>query len=132
MVRPVKAKPTHIALDGLDIRFFLFRRVGVIEPQMALPTKLGSDSKVQADGFCMTDMEVAIRLRRKARNHRLVNPTRQILAHDLADKVVLFEAVGISRIGQKYSEVGGAAGPVQMTGKSEILEGDRGFEPRTR
>ena len=99
---------------------------------MALPTKLASDSKVQADGFCMTDMEVAIRLRRKARNHRLVNLTVQILAYDLADKVVLFEAVGVSRIGQNYSEVRGAASPVQMTGKSEILEGDRGFEPRTR
>ena len=46
MIGPVKAKPTHIVLDGLHIRFFLFRRVGVIESQMALPTKLGSDSKV--------------------------------------------------------------------------------------
>src|SRR5262249_62175486 len=40
-----RSKPAHIALDGVDIFLLLFRRIGVVEAQMAAATELQSDER---------------------------------------------------------------------------------------
>ena len=47
------------------------------------------NAEVQADRLGMPDVQVAVRLRRKARDHRIVPTGLQIRAHDVADEVTL-------------------------------------------
>ena len=62
---PIKAEPTHVALDRVDVLLALFARVGVVEPQVALATVGSCEPKIQADAFGMSDVQIAIGLRRK-------------------------------------------------------------------
>ncbi len=85
---PIEAEPAHVGLDGVDIFLLFLGRIGVVEAQIALPAELLRDAEIQTDRFGVADMEVAVRLRRKARDHALVPARRQIGAHDVADKIL--------------------------------------------
>ncbi|MNE43253.1 hypothetical protein D3C80_1374210 [compost metagenome] len=50
-------------LDGVDKFDVFFYRVGVIEAQVTLALIILGDTKVQANGLGMADMQIAIRLR---------------------------------------------------------------------
>jgi hypothetical protein len=62
---PIKAEPTHVALDRVDVLLALFARVRVVEPQVALATVSSSEPKIQADAFGMSNVQIAIGFRRK-------------------------------------------------------------------
>ena len=61
--RPLEPEPVYVRLDRLDVLDILFRRVRVIEPQVALALELLSDAEVQADRLGVADVEVAVRFR---------------------------------------------------------------------
>jgi len=86
---PVEPQPSDVALNGLDIFRILGGRIGVVESQMADPTRgVICYAEVQADRFRMTDMEVAIWLGGKACNDMTtVLASCAIGSHDVADKV---------------------------------------------
>ena len=88
MLAPIEAEPAHVALDGVDIFLLLLGRVGVVEAQMAAAAEFLGDAEIQADRLGVADMQVAVRLRRKAGDDRLMPPRRQIGAHDVADKIL--------------------------------------------
>ncbi len=48
MCSPVEAEPAHVALDGVDIFLLLFRRIGVVEAQMAAATEFLCDAEIKA------------------------------------------------------------------------------------
>ena len=72
MLAPIEAEPAHVALDGVDIFLLLLGRVGVVEAQVAVAAELLGDAEIEADRLGVADMEIAVRLRRKAGDDALV------------------------------------------------------------
>ena len=87
VLAPVEAEPAHVALDGVDIFLLLLGRIGVVEAQVAAPAELLGDAEVEADRLGMADMQVAVRLRRKAGDHRGVPLGVEIGLDDVADEI---------------------------------------------
>jgi hypothetical protein len=74
--------------DGIDILQFLLAGIGVVEAQVGLAAEFGRESEVQADRFRVAQMQIAVRLRRKARVYAaLILAGLQIVDDDIADKV---------------------------------------------
>ena len=86
---PLKTQPANIIFDGVDVFLILFFRVGVIETQIADTAELLRNTKVQANGLSMTNMQITIWLRREAGNHRRYATSIQVILNDLGNKVVI-------------------------------------------
>jgi hypothetical protein len=87
VLAPVEAEPAHVGLDGVDILLLLLGRVGVVEAQMAAPAELLGNAEVQADRLGMADVEIAVRLRWKARHHRRMPLGVEIGLDDVANEI---------------------------------------------
>ena len=87
VLAPVEAEPAHVGLDRVDVLLLLLRRVRVVEAQVATPAELGGDPEVQADRLRVADVEIAVGLRREARDDRVPRTRAQVLGHDVADEV---------------------------------------------
>ena len=86
---PVEPQPPHIVLDRIDVLDVLLDRVGVVEAEVADATEIGGDPEVDADGLGVADVQVAIGLGRKPRDHAAaVLAGRDIRAHDLPKEVL--------------------------------------------
>ena len=88
MFSPVEAEPAHVALDGVDIFLLLLGRVGVVEAQMAAAGKFLGHAEIQADRLGVADMQIAVRLGRKAGDDFSRAAPTQIGANDVADKIL--------------------------------------------
>ena len=64
---PVEPEPLHVGLDRVDVLDVFLGRVGVVEAQVAAAAELAGDTEVQADRLGVADVQVPVRLRRKAR-----------------------------------------------------------------
>ena len=85
---PVKTEPTDIGLDGLHVFDVLLAGIRVVEAQIAEAFELQRKAEIEADGLGVTDVEVAVGLRRKAR----VNPASvfvrlQVIGDDGLDEI---------------------------------------------
>ena len=88
VVAPVKAEPFHVGFDGLDVFGFLFFWIGIVKAEMAFRTGvLASDAEVEADGFRVPDVQVAVRLRRETGDGGFVFSGREIGGDDFPDEV---------------------------------------------
>ena len=87
MLAPVEAEPAHVALDGVDIFLLLLGRVGVVEAQIAMAAELLRHAEIQADRLGVADMQIAVRLRRKAGHDRLDAAGVEVGLDDVADEV---------------------------------------------
>ena len=85
---PLKAQPGDVVFDGVDVFLVFFLGVGVIKAQVALTAELFSHAKVEADGFGMAHMQVAIGFRRKTGNDFLHLTGGKIFLDDFGDEVV--------------------------------------------
>ena len=88
VVAPVEAEPAHVALYGIDIFLLLLRRIGVVEAEIAVSAELGRDAEIEADRLGVTNVEIAVRLRREARDDGLVPAAGEVGRHDVADEVL--------------------------------------------
>ncbi len=84
---PVEAEPAHVALDGVDIFLLLLHRIGIVETQVAAAAELLRHPEIEADRLGVADMQIAVRLRRKAGHHRAVAFRIQIGLDDIADEI---------------------------------------------
>ena len=87
VVGPTADEPIDIGLDGLDVLDLFLGGIGVIHPQVAASVRLPGDPEVEANGFRMANVQVAIGLRRKAGDAERVLPGLQIFRDDIADEV---------------------------------------------
>ena len=87
MFSPVKTEQPDIALDRVDIFLLFLGRICVIEPQMAASAELSGDAEIQADRLGMTDVEIAIWLRRKAGNDLFDATGVKIALDDVTNKI---------------------------------------------
>ncbi len=71
---PIEAEPAHVALDGVDIFLLFLGRIGVVETQMTAAAEFLGDAEIQADRLGVADMQIAVRLGRKAGDHLLDAP----------------------------------------------------------
>ena len=51
--------------DSIHIFRILFTGVSIVETQIASATKFLGDTEIHAYGFCMADMQIAVRFRRE-------------------------------------------------------------------
>ena len=72
VLTPVIAEPAHVGLDGVDVLLLFLLRVRIVEAQVAAAAELLGNAEVEADRLGVTDVQVAIRLGRKARHDRRV------------------------------------------------------------
>jgi hypothetical protein len=68
-ILPVEPQPVHVVLDRLDVFNVFLDRIRVVEPQVAGAPEVRGGAKIQADRFRVADVQVAVRLGRKARGH---------------------------------------------------------------
>ena len=66
---PGVAQPLYILLDGINVLLGFLLGVGIIKTQVALTTKSLGNTKVQANGLGMPNVQVAIRLWREPRHY---------------------------------------------------------------
>jgi hypothetical protein len=84
---PVVTEPTHIGLNRIDVFLLFPDRIGVVEPQVTAPGKLLRDAEIERDRLGMTDMQVAVRLRRKPRHDPGVLFGVEIGMDDVANEI---------------------------------------------
>src|SRR2546422_7271103 len=84
---PVEAEPAHVAHDRVDVLLALLRRVRVVEPEMAAPAELQRQPEVESDRLGVADVEVPVRLGRKARDDTLEAAGLEVLDDRVADEV---------------------------------------------
>ncbi len=63
---PVEAEPAHVGHDGVDVLLLFLFGIGVVEAQVGFAAELVGEAEVDADGFGVADVEVAVGLGRKA------------------------------------------------------------------
>ena len=87
---PVVAKPVYILGDGVDIFLFFFCRIGIVKAQVARTAVLFRNAEVQTDRFGMADVQITVRLGRKARmNFAIKAPIFIVLFDDGGNEVFL-------------------------------------------
>ena len=65
-VGPVKAEPVHHVFDRIHVFDGFFFGVGVVKTQVAAPAVALRQTEIQTNAFCVTDVQIAVRLGRKA------------------------------------------------------------------
>ncbi len=65
-VAPVETEPVDIFTDRVNVFDIFFYGVGVVESQVTGAAEFFGDAEVHADGFGVSDVEIAVRLGRKA------------------------------------------------------------------
>ena len=83
IISPGADQPLPIRRDGIDILHVFLGGVRVVHPQIADAAKFACDAEVQANALGVADVQVTIRLRRKA----CMNLRILILGHMLSDNV---------------------------------------------
>jgi hypothetical protein len=87
-VLPIETEPVDVVDDGIDVLGLFLAGIGVVEPQVGLAAELRRQSEVQADGFGVADMEVAVGLGRKARVYApAILVGLQVFEDDVADEI---------------------------------------------
>ena len=87
VLAPVEAEPAHVALDGVDVFLLFLGRIGVVEAQVAAAAEFLRDAEIEADRLGVADVQIAVRLRRKAGHHAGMPLGREIGLDDVADEV---------------------------------------------
>ena len=88
MIGEREAQPLDHFLDRLFVFELFLDRIGVIEAQVTNAAIVASEAKVQANGFGVTDVQVAIGLRRKTGDHLAAVLVGQIVGiNDLSNEV---------------------------------------------
>jgi len=87
VLAPVEAEPAHGVDDGVDVLLALLGGIGVVEAEVAAPAKLLGDAEVEADRLGVSDVQISVRLGRKARDDRREATSLEVLDDRVADEV---------------------------------------------
>lgn len=63
----LKTQPFHDIFDGFEILLLLTGRVGIVIPQITLPSMVLGETKVDGDCLAVADVQVSVGLRGKSR-----------------------------------------------------------------
>src|SRR5262245_29411494 len=88
VLAPIKAEPTHVTLNCIDIFLLLLGGVGVIEAQVAAAAKFLGDAEVEADRLGMADVQVTIGLGWKAGGNRFLPAGLEVGLDNVANEIL--------------------------------------------
>src|SRR5262249_39971701 len=126
---PVEAQPSDVAHDRVDVLLSLLGGVGVAETERAESAELRGHPEVNGDRLGVADVQEAVGLGRKARDHRAAEAARPVvLENDLADEVARLLAVahpvdGITGAGVVCRGLGGPPWPSRSSPAPVVASG---------
>ena len=95
----IRAQPLYIFLDRLhELRLF-FRRVRIIKAKIELAAVFLRKAIVQKNTLGMTDVKIAVRLRRETGLNMIIPSLRQILVNLQLNKILILSVEGIHLYG---------------------------------
>ena len=86
-VLPVSTQPFHIGFNGFYKFNFFFRRVRIIKTQVKSAIKFLGKSIIQQNRLSMSDVQIAVRFRRKTGTNRLILTFCKIFINNLFNKI---------------------------------------------
>ena len=93
VLAPVVAQPAHGVDDRVDVLLALLDGVGIVEAQVAAAAELLGHAEVDRDRLGVADVQITVRLGRKARDHVAAEaPAGVVLDDDVPDEVTGFLA----------------------------------------
>ena len=123
-LRPVEAEPADVGLDRVDVLDVFLGRIRIVEPQVARPAELGRDAEIEADRLRMADVEVAVRLRRKAGRDPPLVPARLPIGRDDRTNEIERRSLVADRVGTNGIDGGTVHVEIDVTdGKRELYRG---------
>jgi hypothetical protein len=87
VLAPVEAEPMYVGFDRVDVFLLFPGRVRVVETQMAAAAEFLGGAEIERDRLGMTNMQIAVRLRRKARHDSGMPLGLEIGLHDVANEI---------------------------------------------
>ena len=72
MLPPVKSEPSNVVFDRIDVFRLFFRRIRVVESQMALSAVLFGYPEIETKRLRVADVQITVRFRREPCNYRTV------------------------------------------------------------
>ena len=91
----METEPFDVFLDGVDVFVVFFFGIGIIKTQIAQAVINISQTKIQADGFGVADVQIAVRLGRETGLDGCMFTAFEVFIDNGADKVVVRELVFI-------------------------------------
>ena len=91
----METQPLDVFFDGVDVFVVFFFRVGIVKTQVAQAIVNISQTEVQADGFGVTDVQIAIRLGRETGLDGCMFTAFEVFFDNGADEMVVRELVFI-------------------------------------
>ena len=95
----METEPLDVFFDGVDVFVVFFFWVGVVETQVAQAVVNIRQTEVQADGFGVADVQVAVGFGREAGLDGFVFAAFEVFFDDGADEMVVRELVFIEHNG---------------------------------
>ena len=87
LIGPAADEPVDVFGDGVHVLDVFLGRVGVVHAEIADAAELVGDAEVQADALGVADVEITVRLRRKARVNLRIFLFSDVLFDDVADEI---------------------------------------------
>ena len=84
---PIESEPLHVLLNGVNILNVFLHRVRIIEPQVRPSAEFIGQCEIDPYGLGMSNMQVAVRLRRKAGNDFLDFTGLQVFGNNIFMKL---------------------------------------------
>ncbi len=89
LAQPFEAQPLHVFFNRAHIFVGFFFGVGVVETQIAHAVISISKAEIEADGFGVADVQIAVGLGRKAGVDAAVFAAGEVFVNHVADKVIV-------------------------------------------
>ncbi len=87
MFAPIKPEPADIILNRFYILILFFGGIRIIKTEMTPAIKIFCQSKIEAETFCMSNMEIAVWFRRETGDNLIPSATFKIFGDDGTDKI---------------------------------------------
>ncbi|MNJ47072.1 hypothetical protein D3C77_422180 [compost metagenome] len=84
---PIKAQPFHVFFNRIDVLHVLLDGIRIVKTKMGAAPKLVCNREIDPDRLGMPDMQITVRLWRKAGNNFLHFAALQILGNNIFNKV---------------------------------------------
>ena len=91
----MKTEPFDVFFDGVDVFVVFFFRIGIVKTQVAQAVVNISQTKIQADGFGVANVQITVWLGRETGLDGCMFTAFKVFFDDGADKVVVRELVFI-------------------------------------
>jgi hypothetical protein len=103
---PFESQPADVLLNGQRVFIGFLFRIGVIEAQVASALIVLRQPEIQADGFGVANVQIAVGLGRKSGGDDAMLARGQIVFNDSTDKVLNDRGVGHGETCEKFEVFG--------------------------